>query len=102
MYIELKQMGFKVDKQKKVLVYYNEHVVGEYSSDLVVEDTVICELKTNEKLSLDNENQLINYLRATTIEVGFLLNFGQKPEVRRKIYDNDKKNWQTIRTTPIE
>jgi GxxExxY protein len=101
MYIELTNMGFKVDRQKRVLVYYEGHVVGDYSSDLTVEDVVICELKTNESLITDNEYQLINYLKATTIEVGLLLNFGKKPEIRRKIYDNDKKAWYTTRITPI-
>ena len=101
MYFELTEMGFKVDRQKKVLVYYNEHVVGDYCSDLKVADIVICELKTHEKLLEDNENQLINYLKATNIEVGLLLNFGKKPEIRRKIYDNDKKAWHTIRMTQV-
>ena len=62
---------------------------------------MICELKTHEKLSENNESQLVNYLKATTIEVGLLLNFGKKPELRRKIYDNDKKGWHTTRITQI-
>ena len=99
MYIELTEMGFKVDRQKRVQVYYKGQIAGDYSSDLTVEDVVICELKTNESLNEDNENQLLNYLKATTIEVGLLLNFGRKPEVRRKLFDNDKKNWITTRIT---
>jgi GxxExxY protein len=83
------------------LVYYFGDVVGDYCSDLTVEDVVISELKTNESLIDDNENQLINYLKATTIEAGLLLNFGKKPEIRRKIYDNDKKAWHTTRITRI-
>lgn len=98
-YFELLEMGYKVERQKRVLVYYKEHIVGDYSSDLTVEDVVIFELKTHEKLSEDNENQLVNYLKATTIEVGLLLNFGRKPEIRRKIFDNDKKAWHTTRIT---
>ena len=101
MYIELTSMGLKVDRQKRVLVYYFGDVVGDYCSDLTVEDIVICELKTNESLIDNNENQLINYLKATTIEVGLLLNFGKKPEIRRKIYDNDKKAWHTTRITRV-
>jgi len=101
MYIELAEMGFNVDKQKRVLVYYNENIVGDYCADLLVESVVICELKTNESLALDDEYQLINYLKATTIEVGLLLNFGKKPEVKRKIYDNDKKTWNTTRITQL-
>jgi GxxExxY protein len=102
MYIELTLMGYKVDRQKRVLVYYKGQIAGDYSSDLTVEDVVICELKTHEKLSEDNENQLVNYLKATTIEVGLLLNFGKRPEIKRKIFDNDKKTWHTTRITQIE
>jgi GxxExxY protein len=101
MYIVLTEMGFRVDRQKRVLVYFEGHIVGDYSSDLTVEDVVICELKTHESLSEDNENQLINYLKATNIEVGLLLNFGKKPEIRRKIYDNEKKSWFSTRMTPL-
>jgi GxxExxY protein len=63
---------------------------------LLVEDLIICELKTSESLQEGDENQLINYLKATNIEVGLLLNFGKKPQVKRKVYDNEKKSWQTI------
>ena len=91
LYIELTEMGFKVEKQKKHIVYYFGHVVGDYNSDLLVNELIVLELKANECIAEANENQLINYLKATTLEVGLLLNFGKKPEVRRKIYDNDKK-----------
>ena len=101
LYIELIEMGFKVDKHKKVLVYYKGNIVGDYTSDLTVENVVICELKTSESLCEDNENQLINYLKATEIEVGLLLNFGKKPEIRRKVYDNDRKSWRTTRISPV-
>src|SRR5258706_12581278 len=101
MYIELTGMGFSVERQKKVLVYYKQQIVGDYFADLTVEDVVICELKTHEKLSEENENQLINYLKGTSIEIGLLLNFGKKPEIRRKIYDNEKKAWYTTRMTPL-
>jgi hypothetical protein len=67
----------------------------------MVEDAVICELKTSEALCEADENQLINYLRATNVEVGLLLNFGKKAEVRRKVYDNEKKLWRTRRTSEI-
>ena len=102
LYIELTEMGLKVEKRKRVLVYYKGQVVGDYGADLIVEDVVICELKATEILATGNENQLINYLKATTIEVGLLLNFGKNPEIRRKIYDNDKKEWRTTRMRPIQ
>lgn len=92
LYIELTNLGLEVQKQKKHLVYYFGQVVGDYNADLLVNETVVLELKANEYVVEANENQLINYLKATNIEVGLLLNFGKKPEIRRKIFDNDKKN----------
>ena len=91
MFIELVAMGFKVEKQKKILVYYFGSIVGDYNADLIIENTITVELKANECLVEENENQLINYLKATNIEVGLLLNFGKKPHIKRKIFDNDKK-----------
>jgi GxxExxY protein len=101
--IELTEMDFKVERQKRILVHYKNHVVGDFGSDLIVDNLVICELKANEILVSDNEFQLINYLKATDIEVGLLLNFGKKPErIRRKIYDNEKKEWHTTCITPLQ
>ena len=101
LYFELLEMGINANMEKRILVYYKTHVVGEYCADLMVEDAVICELKTSESLCEADENQLINYLRATNVEVGLLLNFGKKAEVRRKVYDNEKKLWRTRRTSEI-
>lgn len=101
MHLELMEMGLKVSRQKKILVHFKQQVVGDYCTDMTIEDVIICELKAFESLSEENEVQLINYLKATNIEVGLLLNFGKKPEIRRKIYDNDKKAWSTTRMTPI-
>ena len=84
-------MGFKVQKEKMIQVYYLVQVVGDYKADLIVEDVVAVELKAIETLVEENELQLINYLKATNIEVGLLLNFGKNPQVKRKIFDNDKK-----------
>ena len=100
--IELTEMGFNAEINKRIYVYYKDRVVGDYIPDMIVEDIFICELKANESLSEENESQLINYLRAIEIEVGLLLNFGKRPEIRRKIYDNDKKAWRTTRMRPIE
>lgn len=100
--IELVKMGLDVTKEKRVLVYYEGQVVGDYNADLTVENVVICELKTSEQLYEGDENQLINYLKATEIEVGLLLNFGKRPEVRRKVYDNERKSWRTTTITQID
>jgi len=91
MMVELGQMGLTVETQSKILVYYYGNIVGDYCSDLTVENVVICELKAAECIVEEHEFQLINYLKATTIEVGLLLNFGKKREIRRKIFDNDRK-----------
>lgn len=81
-------MRLKTERQKPINVLYNEKLVGEYFADLIVENKVIIELKAAETLIEEHELQLINYLKATDIEVGLLLNFGKRPEVRRKIFSN--------------
>jgi GxxExxY protein len=89
MVIELKDRGLNVKRQSQVDVFYGDNKVGSYFADLIVEDCVIVELKAAEGMREEHEAQLINYLKATEIEVGLLLNFGKDPEVRRKIFSND-------------
>jgi GxxExxY protein len=91
LYLELKNKGFKVEAQKKISVYYKGIEVGEYYADLIVEDLIILELKAADCLVKDFENQVLNYLRGTNCEVGLLLNFGKKPEFKRKIFENIRK-----------
>jgi GxxExxY protein len=81
-----------VEKQKQIKVSYDGEVVGEYFADLVVENKIIIEIKAAECLAEEHEVQLINYLKATEMEVGLLLNFGKKPEVRRKVFSNSNKD----------
>uniref|UniRef100_A0A832G7N1 GxxExxY protein n=1 Tax=Ignavibacterium album TaxID=591197 RepID=A0A832G7N1_9BACT len=88
---ELSKSGLFVERQKPIKVYYEDKLVGEYFADLIVEDKVIIELKAVDALIEEHELQLINYLKATEIEVGLLLNFGKRPEIRRKIFSNTKK-----------
>jgi GxxExxY protein len=88
MYIELINMQLKVEKQKKINVFYEGVVVGEYFADLVVEEKIIIELKASESLREEHENQLINYLKAVDIEIGLLFNFGKEPQFKRKIFSN--------------
>ncbi len=78
----------KVESQKPVKVSYQGDVVGEYYADIIVEDVVILELKATETVTEAHEFQLINYLKATGLEVGLLLNFGKKPQVKRKVFTN--------------
>jgi GxxExxY protein len=90
MFIELRNMGLFVEKQRRVKVFYEGNLVGDYCADLAVEEKVIVELKAAEALCEDHDFQFINYLKATEIEVGLLLNFGKKPEFRRKIFSNER------------
>jgi len=93
LYLELKQRGLFVEAQKQIKVYYKDVQVGEYYADLVVNDLIILELKAAESIIKEFELQLINYLRATHIEVGLLLNFGKTPEFRRRVFDNNRKSF---------
>jgi GxxExxY protein len=89
--IELRNKGLNVIPQKKIKVFYKGNEVGEYFADLIVEDKVVLELKAVEYIVEEFENQLLNYLKGTDCEVGLLLNFGKKPEFRRRIYENKRK-----------
>ncbi len=91
--IELGKMGLKVIAQHPIKVYYDHQVVGEYFADIVVEDTIIVGLKAVNALLTEHEAQLLNYLNATRCEVGLLFNFGPKPQIKRKIFDNDRKRY---------
>lgn len=86
--IELKKTGLIVDEQKSVNVYYQGEEVGVYFADLIVNDSVIIEIKATDKLNKKHEIQLVNYLKATNIEVGLLLNFGEIPVIKRKVFSN--------------
>jgi len=89
--IELRKMGLAVVQQAAIKVYYAGAVVGEYYADLLVADAVIVEIKAVQALLKEHEAQLLNYLKATPYEVGLLLNFGPKPDIKRKVYDNERK-----------
>jgi len=91
MFIELKKRGFDIEAQKQIYVYYDNQKVGEYYADIMVNNSVILELKAAEYMTQDFEAQLLNYLRGTEAEVGLLLNFGKKPEFIRKVYENSRK-----------
>ncbi|HAE35148.1 MAG TPA: GxxExxY protein [Bacteroidetes bacterium] len=89
--IELKTVGLRTEKERMVKVFYDNKEVGTYLPDLIVEDQVILELKAAETLMEEHEYQLLNYLKATDLEVGLLLNFGKKAQIRRKIFENKFK-----------
>jgi GxxExxY protein len=89
--IEMRSLGLSVSAQVPIAVYYQNQIVGEYVADILVEDCVLVELKAIKELIPEHEAQLLNYLKATTYEVGLLLNFGKEPEIKRKVLDNHRK-----------
>lgn len=93
LYIELKKQRLKVEQQTPIHVYYAGEVVGEYYADLLVENRVIVELKAVRQLHREHEVQLVNYLTATGLDVGLLLNFGPSSvDVKRKYRQYKGKN----------
>jgi GxxExxY protein len=95
----LQSRGTRVDREKAVQVKFRGQVVGVFRTDLVVQDSVIVELKCARTIDRTHEAQLLNYLKATEFEVGLLLNFGVRPQFRRMILDNDQKK---IRGNPCQ
>lgn len=91
--IELKNRGMDAKKEFPIKVHYAGEQIGEYYADLVVNDLVILEIKAVKSLIDEHEAQLLNYLKATPYEVGLLLNFGPKPETKRRSFDNARKEW---------
>ena len=87
---ELRKRGHVVEQQASIVVRYDTVVVGKYFADMLVDQKVILELKTVDRISDGHVAQLINYLKATELDVGLLLNFGPKPEFRRKIFTKRK------------
>ncbi len=86
MLIELHRAGLDVESQKPITVYYENEIVGEFVADIIVNDTVIVELKSVRQIINAHEVQLVNYLVATGKPVGLILNFGEsKVEIKRKI-----------------
>ena len=90
--IELRKSGFDCSPLYPIDVFYDDAKVGFYIADVIVNNCVIIEIKAAECLCEEHEAQLTNYLRATDIEVGILLNFGKKPEFKRKVFSKEYKN----------
>ncbi len=94
--LELKKRHIHGKRQVPLKVHYLNEQVGDYYADIIVEDRIIVELKAAEGLREEHEAQLINYLRATSIEVGFLFNFGKEASFKRKIFENKYKKFVPI------
>ena len=97
--IVLAQAGMKVERQVGVSVWFRSQQVGDFRADMRVDGKVLLEIKAARAIDQAHEKQLLNYLRATDIEVGLLLNFGVKPQFRRLVYENERKK---IRVDPRE
>jgi GxxExxY protein len=102
MVIALRKLGLTVVQQASIDVYFDGEIVGKYEADLLVNDLVIVELKAARTLSSDHEAQLLNYLKATPYEVGLLLNFGVKAELKRKAFSNDRKGSLSWTQPPVK
>ena len=91
LHIVLKGYGLPVERQKNISVIFRGKEIGDFKADLIVDENIVIELKAVRALDPAHEAQLINYLKATNIEVGLLLNFGRKPEFKRFIFTNKRK-----------
>lgn len=89
--LALTEAGLMVHSPIAIPVWFRGHKVGHFEGDVLIEKSVLLELKAVRTLELAHEAQLLNYLRATDIELGLLLNFGLKPEFKRLVYDNSRK-----------
>lgn len=86
--LRLKKLFLNIQSQFPIRIFFEEELIGEYIADIVVESKVIIEIKAIKKLLPIHEVQLVNYLKATKMEVGLLLNFGDKMEIKRKVYSS--------------
>ena len=86
--IELRERGLKAENRVPIKVFYKDEVVGEYIADILVEGKVILELKAVDRLEKIYEAQLLNYLKATGVQIGLLINFTHpKAEIKRMVLD---------------
>ena len=88
---ELEEAGLAVERQAQILVHYRGGPVGRFRSDIVVNEVVLIEIKAREELHSVHRAQMLNYLRATSLEIGLLFNFGPKPEFKRLVFSNSRK-----------
>ncbi|MFH2219347.1 MAG: GxxExxY protein [Pseudomonadota bacterium] len=84
--IELRKAGLEAESQKPITVYYDDEIVGEFVADIIVNDTIVLELKSVRRVVRAHEVQVVNYLVSTGKPIGLILNFGErKVEVKRKV-----------------
>jgi len=90
MTLVLQQQGLQVETQKEIAVYFRGTLIGNFRADMIVEGKVLLELKAARCLESVHEAQLLNYLKATTIEVGLLMNFGNEATFKRLVYNKQQ------------
>lgn len=95
LHLALCDKKLSVEAEVPVPVFFRGISVGDFRADLLVNNCILLELKTAEAIRIAHEAQLLNYLRATSLEVGLILNFGPRAQVRRLLYDNDRKASQS-------
>ncbi len=91
MLVALADAGLRAETQVHLPVFFRGHLVGDFYADILVERVVILELKAIDELAPAHNAQLLNYLKASSAEVGLVLNFGPKPKFKRLVFDNDRK-----------
>jgi GxxExxY protein len=99
LFIVLTRMGLRVERGAVLPVRFQGHLLGEFEPDLIVNGCVIVEVKVARELAPIHGVQTLNYLRASDVEVGLLLSFGDRPQFERLFYDNERK---AQRQTPQE
>ena len=99
MVVALESSSLRVSREVPIPVWFRGKKIGQYSADLIVQKTILLELKAARSMDKAHEAQLLHYLRATDIEVGLLFNFGVRPQFRRLLFDNERKK---IRANPCE
>jgi GxxExxY protein len=100
MALALTDAGLTVEREAVIDVRFRDRTIGSFRADLVVQGLVMLELKSVRAVEDAHERQLLNYLRATTLEVGLLVNFGPRPTFRRFVFRNERKRGSGIRADP--
>jgi GxxExxY protein len=96
-FVALTEVGLSCEREVRLPVHFHGHLIGEYKADLLVEGAVLVELKAVEVLHPFHRSQLLNYLKASTIERGLLLNFGPRPAYERIAFTSSSKASQSLR-----
>jgi GxxExxY protein len=91
MVVSLAEAGLTISRQVAVPVWFHGKKIGEFKADLVVNNLILVELKATKRLEQVHESQTLNYLRATDFEVALLFNFGPSAQLKRLVFDNERK-----------